>query len=551
MCCVSAVNAMSDDDMGVVSSEIDYGNDSISISDEKSISVDDESTKLNVQENDNESYGLSYEESLSQQSISSIDDKLNAASNTKSNLQIVNYTNFVKKGNKYCFYLTDLKGNAIPNKKLSVDFNGKTYTKTTNSKGGVGIKVDLSSSSSSMKISFKGDDQYNAFSKTLKFYIDKSISLTIGNSKVLTNGCLRIYLKGPKNLISGKTVQISIGSRSYKKDTTVEGFIVTKPHLKEGKHTVVIKYGNYVVSKVVDCIKGNVKNPLKTSIPTVNGVPDIDLMPGSYVMADGNAKYTLTKEQYQATIKRDSNCLYLYGKLSKYTFFSTKESPNINHVIVREKWNVIERALNTKIVKKNKQEYWPSSITVSLEGKSYTYPIIRDIQNTGYTCGPTSASVCSQALKNFHSEKYFQIKANVVSGVNIPDLKRAIDNTNFKTSYFYTMDGGVKQLAKGGVALIAFLPNHYVSVVDVSPDGSKILVSNSYGAYDVGGDSRIPTGWVSLKYFKSKFQGIGLVVKLNYNLSKNEKNLVKNFYNSMGTNYKMQNVNERIPDVGL
>ena len=274
-------------------------------------------------------------------------------------------------------------------------------------------------------------------------------------------------------------------------------------------------------------------------------------MPSCYVMADNDGKYTLEKAQYKSTIKRDSKCLYLYGKLSKYTFFLTKDCPTIKHIIKREKWNVIEQAINIKIVKKNQYNYWPSSITVSVKGKSLTYSEVRDTQNTGYTCGPTSASVCSQALRNYYSEKFFQKQANVVSGVNIPVLKSALDRNGFKTSYYYSVDSAVKQLKKGGAALIAFLPNHYVSIIDVSPDGKKILVSNSYGKYDVGGDSRVPTDWVSLSYFKSKFAGVGLVVKLNYKISTTSKNQLNCFYNSMGSNWIRQNVNERIPDIGL
>ena len=129
-------------------------------------------------------------------------------------------------------------------------------------------------------------------------------------------------------------------------------------------------------------------------------------MPGSYVWGDDNAKYTLKKSQYKDVLKRDSRCLFLNGKLTKYTFFKTKSHPKLNHIIKREKWNVIERAINTKLVKKNKYGYWPGSITVSLKGKSYTYPYVRDSQNSGYTCGPTSCSMCSQVLKNYVCEKY-------------------------------------------------------------------------------------------------------------------------------------------------
>jgi hypothetical protein len=203
------------------------------------------------------------------------------------------------------------------------------------------------------------------------------------------------------------------------------------------------------------------------------------------------------------------------------------------------------------MVKAHKYSYWPASITVSLKGKSYTYPIVRDIQNTGYNCGPTSASVCSQALKNFYSERYFQVKGHCVDGMNIPDIKELLEAHNFKTHYFYddaSFDRAMKEL-KSGASIIAYLPNHYISIVDISPDGKKVLVSNSYGSYNVG-SKNVPTNWVSIKYLKSKFAGIGLVVKLDYKLSSTTKTQIKNYYNSMGTKWTARNVHERIPDIG-
>lgn len=493
---------------------------------------------------------ISNDDALSVISEPQSDEKLSVA-DSKETLKIVNYTNFVKNGDTFYLYLTTSNGKAVANKKLNINFNGKTYAQTTDSNGRFGIAVTSSATSGSMKITFNGDSDYQAFSKTVNFYIDKSISITIGNTKLLTNGYLRVYLSGPRSSIAYKTVKITVGSKVFTKTTTAEGFVVIKPQVSAKTYTVSVSFNKYSVSKKINCIKGDVKNPFKTKIKLVNGVPDIDYMPSYFVMADNDAKYTLTKAQYQSVLKRDSYCLFLYGKMSKYTFFKSKDAPNKYHVIKREKWNVIEQAINTKMVKKNSYSYWPGSITVNLSGKSFTYSEVRDTQNTEYTCGPTSASVCSQVLKNYFSEKYFQIKAHVTHGVNIPVLKNVLENNKFKVSYFYSMSTAIKQLAKGGAALIAYLPNHYVSVIDVSKDGKKVLVSNSYGKYDVGGDSKIPTNWVSLKKFNAKFQGIGLVVKLNYKLSSKVKTQVKNFYSSMGTNYARQNTNERIPDVGL
>ena len=543
MCSVGAISAVSNDTMENIASEAD-------VDDSLSFSNDNDSVVLNVEES-NANANLSSDNNddiLS--NISSVSDESNVGESSKSDLKIVNYTNFVKKGKTYYFYLTDSKGHAVANKKLNVKFNGKDYTKTTNADGRVGITVSSSSSSASMEITFKGDKQYNAFSKTLKFYITNSVEISIGNSKLLTNGYLRVYLSGKKSEISNKYVKITIGGKTFTKKTSPEGFIVFKPKVSAKTYNVIVKYGDYVVSKKIKCIAGKVVDPKKKYIKTVNGVPDIDVMPSNYVMADNEGTYTLLKSQYKSVIKRDSYCLFLYGKLSKYTYFKTKDSPKVNHIIKREKWNVIERALNTKIVKKNKYNYWPKSITVSVKGKSYTYSEVRDIQNTEYTCGPTSASVCSQALRNYYSEKFFQKQAHVVSGVNIPVLKSALDRNGFKTAYYSSVGTAVNKLAKGGVSVIAFLPNHYVSIIDVSRDGKKILVSNSYGKYNVGGDSRVPTDWVSVKYFKSKFAGTGLIVKLNYKLSKNKKKQLNHFCSNMGGKWTRKNVNERIPDIG-
>ena len=519
MCCLAAVSA----------EEIDG-----------QLNASDDSAESAIEEEDIISTETA-EEALQNQDNATPED-------TRTDLNIETDTNVIKKGGTYNMQLTDSKGHAVASKKLTVNSKAENFTKTTDNAGKFSIKISDSSSQTVLNVTFKGDETYKPFSRLITVYIVETMPVTVGNAKLLTNGYLRVYLHGSKKAVASKKVKITIGGKTFESQSSKEGFVVIKPGLSAKTYTVVVEYDRYRISKTVKCIKGNVKDPLKASIALVNGAPDIDVMPAKYVMGDGDATYTLTKAQYQEAIKRDSYCIYLYGKMSKYTFFKTKDCPDTYHILKRQKWNVIERQLNTMLVKKNKYSYWPKTITVSLKGKSYTYSEVRDVQNTEYTCGPTSASVCSQALKNYYSEKFFQTKAHVTHGVNIDVLKRAIDSNGFKSSYYHSVNAGVNQLKKGGCALIAYLPNHYVAVIDVSKDGKKILVSNSYGKYDVGGDSRVPTKWVSVKYFKTKFRGVGLVVKLNYKLTKNDKKTVKNFYNSMGTKYQRQNTNERIPN---
>ena len=468
---------------------------------------------------------------------------------SKKNLTVKTDSNYVKQGNNYDMYLTDSGGNGVAGKTLIINLNGKDYKKTTSKDGKFTVKIDMAKTNVDLKISYGGDAVYNAFSKTVNVKII-TVSIEIGNSRLLTNGYLRVYLHGSLKLISNKMITIRVGNKVFKMKTNKEGFVVFKPNVSPKSYKVTVSYDGLTVSKTVKCIKGNVINPLKKKVPTKGGVPDIDFMPKNFVMGDGDAQYSLRKSDYLEVMKRDSYGLYLYGKLSKYTFFKTKLSPKVYHILKREKWNVIERKIYTDVVKKNKYNYWPKTVTVSLKGKSYTYSEVRDIQNTEFTCGPTSASVCSQVLKNFHSEKYFQKKGHVTSGINIPVLKKIIERNHCSVKYFYgdSFNSAIKKLKKG-CALIAFLPNHYISVIDVSPDGKKVLVSNSYGSYN-DGCRHIPSNWVSVKKLKSKFAGVGLVIKPKYKLSQNVKKQLKNYYSSMGGKWNRQNVNERIPDIG-
>lgn len=51
---------------------------------------------------------------------------------------------------------------------------------------------------------------------------------------------------------------------------------------------------------------------------------------------------------------------------------------------------------------------------------------------------------------------------------------------------------------------------------------------------------KVPTGWNSLKYFKTKFAGISLIVKLNYKLSAKTKKSAYNLYKSFGPKWTRQ-----------
>ena len=466
---------------------------------------------------------------------------------SKLDTKLTNHANFILKG-KYLYADLSSNNNPLSNKKISIKINGKTYIKTTNKNGRAGVKVKLASSTYSVVLKYGGNNYYKSVQTKFRLHVMHYTNINIANSKLLTNGYLRIYLKDYSvSQISHKTLTIKIAHKKFTKKTNSEGIIVFKPKMGVKDYKVIVKYGKYWTSKKVRGIDGNVIDPLNEIVPLKNGHPDIDVMSGNYVMGDGSATYTLTKAQYKEVIKRDSYCLFLNNKLSKFTFFKTKSHPNTNHIVKREKWNVIERAVNTKIVNANRNNYWPSQISVSLKGKSYTYPEVRDVQNTDYTCGPTSASVCSQVLRNYLSEKYLAKKAGSKAVIGTPchGIIKALGK-DFNCTYFYKNSFGtaLEELKKGGCALIFHTKNHYVCILDISKDGKKVLVSNSYKTY-----YNIPTKWLTVNYMKTRFiknHDDSLIIRLNYSLSNSTKNQIDCFYKSMGTKWSGNNVHAMI-----
>jgi hypothetical protein len=460
---------------------------------------------------------------------------------SKLKTKITESANFVVKRNYLYFRLTDSNGDSVSGKKLIIKLKGKTYTKKTKSNGKVQLKIKLPNKKYSISVRFKGDNQFKSSSKKLKFYVTDSMSINIGNSKLLTKGYLRVYLK-----INGKTVSkkvtLKIGGKKFTKKSSSEGIAIFKPSVKENHYTVKAYMGKYYSAKNIKCYEGSVKDPLKEGIAYKNGHPDVDLMPRYYAMGDNNAKYTLKKSQYREVLKRDSYCLFLNNKLTKYTFFKTKSHPKLNHIIKREKWNVIERAVNAKLVQKNKKGYWPGEISVSLRGKYYKYPYVHDEQANGRNCGPTSCSMCSQVLKNYVCEKYMaKISKTGAGGTNCPDMIKALKKNNMLATYYYksTFSSALKELKNGGAALLFHANKHYVSILDISKNGKKVLVSNSYGSYD-----GIPTKWVKVSFMKKKFSpkwDESLIIKLNYKLSDSTKNSINAYYKSMGKNWVAQN----------
>ena len=462
--------------------------------------------------------------------------------------KISSFRNVIIKNRHLTAFLTTNHNQVIAGKKIVLRIFGKNYYRVSNKGGKISLKIGYTPSNYNLLLKFYGDRFYKPGMKKVNFYSFDKNTLELGNKKLITKGYLRIYLKEmPVKYLSDKDIQIKIGKKVYNKKTDQEGVIVLKPNLKAGTHEINLKFSDYSISRKINCYDGDVKHPTKEIVDMVNGVPDVDVMPGNFIMANNNGVYTLAQWQYEPVMKRDSFCLYLYKKLTRYTFFASKSNPTYFHIIQREKWNVIEKEVNRQLVDANEHGYWPSEVTVDLRGKWYTYPYVRDPQDTEYTCGPTSCSMCSQALRNYYCESHLAALSGTGSeGTGTPGMVYAMECHEFWCTYYYrsTLDHALYELGQGGCALVFHTRDHYISILDISDDGNDVLVSNSYGEwYD------IPTGWISVDYLRTRYYKSyddALIVYLSYHISDYTGYQLNSYYHSMGSGWAVHNTDENI-----
>ena len=151
---------------------------------------------------------------------------------------------------KYLYaYLKDSSGKAISGQTIKIKFNGKTYTRVTNSNGRVSLKISSVASKYTTKISYAGNTSYKSSSKsfTLNVYKTKT-NITVASKSVIRGKYLYAYLKDSKgNPLASKSVKIKFYYSKYRykyfyKTTNSNGRVSLKINNKPGYYTTKIIY---------------------------------------------------------------------------------------------------------------------------------------------------------------------------------------------------------------------------------------------------------------------------------------------------------------------
>ena len=210
--------------------------------------------------------------------------------------------NMIPKLNDYFpITLKDSSSNLLANQKVTFKVNGKSYTKSTNSKGIAKVKLKFSKNNKNykIKVSYKGSEKYNAVSKTNKIivkYSSKKVKLSTPTVEIplKTSKYYTVSLKDTTGkAISKQKVIVKINGKKYNKKTNSKGeakILVKFTSLKDYKVSASYK-GSKIYKKASS--SGKIKVVKTTSIITLSS---ISMLPNE-------------TKSYTATLKADNKPL--------------------------------------------------------------------------------------------------------------------------------------------------------------------------------------------------------------------------------------------------
>lgn len=159
------------------------------------------------------------------------------------------------------FFKLALTAGDVPllKKTVNIKIGGISYSLTTNSEGIVHIPINLNIGKYDADYSFQGDSQLNGTSGSCEIEVfkraDSKLTWACGTSYKDTSQIFKVLLTDSNgNPISGETVRLTIGSKTYSSSTSSGGYAIFKTSVEVGKYKVSVGFAgnnNYDSSNVV------------------------------------------------------------------------------------------------------------------------------------------------------------------------------------------------------------------------------------------------------------------------------------------------------------
>ena len=164
---------------------------------------------------------------------------------SKTPTSISNSGKSIVRGKLYKLTLKDAKGKALSGKKISISFNGKKYTKTTNSNGQVNLTINVNVGKTyKMTYKFAGDSNYLSSSGSVSIKVKMGTSISGSGSSIVKGKSYTVTLKNANGVVlSNQKIAFTLSGKTYNRTTNAKGQASLKIGLSSGKtYNLTYKY---------------------------------------------------------------------------------------------------------------------------------------------------------------------------------------------------------------------------------------------------------------------------------------------------------------------
>lgn len=203
----------------------------------------------------------------------------------------------ILRGNYFTIYLKDNETNALSDQEVTFNVNGKTYTRTTNSKGEAKLRILFNEGQYKIKTAYEGG-AYKSTSRTVTITSYRlATTITPAAHTVYRGNAFTITLKDKSgNALSGQQVIFKVSNKQYTRTTNSNG----KAGIK-----ITLNAKNYYTMKVIykattsykassKTVKLVVKSNIITGQLLVNG-KTITIKGKTYTLSTSNKNTVLVK----------------------------------------------------------------------------------------------------------------------------------------------------------------------------------------------------------------------------------------------------------------
>ncbi len=216
------------------------------------------------------------------------------------------------RGNSYKVTLKDGNGNALSGRTITFNLDGKTYTRTTSSKGDANLTINLAAGKTyKLSYTYAGTSYYNKSSGTKNIAVKLSSNIKNSGSSVLNNSSYIVTLKDSNSkALANKVITFTLGNKTYRNTTDANGnaslFIE-----EDSPKTVKLTY-SFAGDSMYDASSGSVNLNVKSDkVFTFNQIVAASKSLRSYVETHGYLPTTVSVNGIRVNI---TSFAYLMAK---------------------------------------------------------------------------------------------------------------------------------------------------------------------------------------------------------------------------------------------